>query len=47
MIKQPYTPPVVEVEVIHLEFNILHSLNASGQNATWESASNFDDYFKP
>lgn len=45
MIKQPYTPPVVEVEVIHLEFNILHSLNASGQSITWKPVDAFDDYF--
>lgn len=45
MSKSLYTPPVTEIEVIHLEFNLLASVNASGQNITWQDSSDFDSLF--
>ena len=45
MSKKTYTPPVVEIEEIHLEFNLLDSANASGANVTFDSSSDFDSFF--
>ena len=45
MSKLTYTPPVTEIEEINLEFNLLTSVNASGQNVTWQDSSDFDSLF--